>query len=468
MNITGFMLQGGDFSNRNGTGGESIFGGKFDDESFRVKHTRSGLLSMANAGPNTNGSQFFITLAATPHLDGKHVVFGEVVSGMKIIDMIEDVDTVKDKPILGQEVIITNCGIYNIPTKASRAAELLIESSDNVEVIAAKEMRETKAPSKSRTKKEKKEKEKKSKKVKKNSKKRTRSDSSDSDTFNDKKVKGLERSNSGDNSPNVQETSINNGTDGNDESATNEKKSLIIARPPSTARVGSDGVIYKGRGILKRKGWNSDPNAISRENTWGSGKSQISKEEIREKTISVNDNLSPLIMNKFEDKNVREFSTKLDEVFDRELDTCRNENRDYSVRADVCILEDETATVRANIDEASSPALFNLISIPVTGIQSRTKRNQNGIRNGIEGPETISSEDCRSSSSLEDGTIALGTVAAIGIFTGFVSKSRRDKIGLNLTEVNQKTVNDFDDAVAINPQILPDDLSVSTEAIVAT
>ncbi|KAL9103404.1 MAG: hypothetical protein Q9163_001543 [Psora crenata] len=96
--IKGFMIQGGDFTAGNGTGGESIYGEKFEDENFELKHTKPLLLSMANAGPGTNGSQFFVTTVPTPHLDGKHVVFGEVIEGKGTIRKIEGLTTQNDKP----------------------------------------------------------------------------------------------------------------------------------------------------------------------------------------------------------------------------------------------------------------------------------------------------------------------------------------------------------------------------------
>lgn len=137
--IPGFMLQGGDITRGNGTGGESIYGTTFRDESFAGKagrHTGMGCLSMANAGPNTNGSQFFICTAATPWLDGKHVVFGRVVDGLDVVKRVERLGSPSGKT--RGRIVISNCGELHDTTDRKERADAVVKSMPAQQVQTAR------------------------------------------------------------------------------------------------------------------------------------------------------------------------------------------------------------------------------------------------------------------------------------------------------------------------------------------
>lgn len=246
--IPGFMIQGGDFSNKNGTGGESIYGGKFPDENFKIKHSRPGLLSMANAGPGTNGSQFFITLAPCPHLNGKHVVFGEVVEGMELVKVIEGVDTVKDKPVVGQEVIISKCGVLGPPEPENVPEDLRELTKEDKKKKMHKEKK-----SKSSKKKEKKE-----KKSSKKSKKRTEVSESESegDASDKEEHPAEERGDS-------RQTDRSVAGDKDDE--TRQQQAVAVVEKKQTGVLGPDGILYKGRGAMRFNNNNNKIGSTSRE-----------------------------------------------------------------------------------------------------------------------------------------------------------------------------------------------------------
>eukprot|EP00041_Stephanoeca_diplocostata_P017278 m.344736 g.344736 ORF g.344736 m.344736 type:complete len:455 (-) comp20649_c0_seq2:262-1626(-) len=214
--IKGFMIQGGDFTDGNGTGGESIYGRTFPDETFVLKHDKPYLLSMANRGKNTNSSQFFITTVPCPHLDMKHCVFGKVVDGVSVIEMLENqpVDD-NDKP--HGNCYISNCGELILVSKAMAAAG---------------------SKKKKKEKKSKHKKEKKSKKSKKAKKSKHSDDGSDDDSDNDTRGE-------------AQPTDDADKGSGNEDSGNDVSRGVVLAPPPPEPMVSRSGRIVRGRGVLR-------------------------------------------------------------------------------------------------------------------------------------------------------------------------------------------------------------------------
>jgi peptidyl-prolyl isomerase G (cyclophilin G) len=263
--IPGFMCQGGDFSARNGTGGESIYGAKFADESFSMKHSRPYLLSMANAGPNTNGSQFFITLVPTPHLNGKHVVFGEVIHGVDVVRKMEAVDSTSDRPVSGQEVMISDCGIVDTK-KSSESKQTGKQAGEKIDCDGDNDSASDASCTSSEDTEVQKKKSKKSKKSKTKHKKEKKEKKDRNDHREEKVAKEVERSKPGDGSGND-----DFGRTGKNVPATAAKQCIpernnCDDNEPSVVKKDSRGNEYRGRGVVKYRGAPADEYSSYRQN----------------------------------------------------------------------------------------------------------------------------------------------------------------------------------------------------------
>eukprot|EP01102_Stenamoeba_stenopodia_P014791 TRINITY_DN4959_c0_g1_i2.p1 TRINITY_DN4959_c0_g1~~TRINITY_DN4959_c0_g1_i2.p1 ORF type:complete len:334 (-),score=94.09 TRINITY_DN4959_c0_g1_i2:135-1136(-) len=246
--IKGFMIQGGDFSTKDGRGGESIYGGRFADENFGHKHTEPFLLSMANAGKNTNGSQFFITTAPTPHLDGIHVVFGRVVGGHDIVRIIENELTDKNDRTFAA-VVVANCGEL-VPQKkkkkkeeeaSKKVSDSESDASDDDESSSSSSSEDERRKRKKKKTKKRHSKKHKSKSSRKDKKKKHKAGSDSEDKEDKERGRSRSRSRERDNERS------------RSRSKSKERRSPSRERsPPRTRYIG--GKVVKGRGSLKFRG----------------------------------------------------------------------------------------------------------------------------------------------------------------------------------------------------------------------
>ncbi|KDN50589.1 hypothetical protein RSAG8_01087, partial [Rhizoctonia solani AG-8 WAC10335] len=245
--IENFMIQGGDFTKRNGTGGESIYGHPFEDENFNREVDAEGLLVMANRGPNTNSSQFFITVRPCPHLNGKHVVFGRVVSGLDFIKQISEMPVdEKSRPL--KPVVIASCGELELikappkhrdPTPGSRSASPADSDSDHEKAQSRKSRRRSRSASPEGTR---------------SKHKKHKSKRKDKDRKRDKESKERETDDKEPRKETEEEYDARLEREENERIAARRKAELEEKKRALERERETAGVRYKGRGQMKYRG----------------------------------------------------------------------------------------------------------------------------------------------------------------------------------------------------------------------